>query len=195
MASEGWISLHRQIQDHWLWTSSEPFDQRSAWIDLLLLANHKDRQRPYKGEIKTYHAGEVNVSLAFLAKRWRWSRKRVRRFINLLEKAEMVSARVSTNDTVLTLINWGKFQGQGTTRVSTIGSSEGTSEGSSEGTINNNVLIMTNNVNKAPDGAHITETEDEDEAQEAPKPQYQADPDRVEELMAKARERLFNGNT
>ena len=40
--AKGWISIHRKIQDSEIWNSSEPFDKRSAWIDLLLLANHED---------------------------------------------------------------------------------------------------------------------------------------------------------
>ena len=41
---EGWISIYRQIQDNWIWKSKEPFDKRSAWIDLLLMVNH-DKQK------------------------------------------------------------------------------------------------------------------------------------------------------
>ena len=114
--SNGWISLHRQIQDHWLW-EQKPFAQGQAWIDLLLMAYHEDVQRPYKGKIKTYHKGEIHVSLSYLAERWGWSRPRVRRFIKLLENAQMITASVTTGDTVLTLVNWAKFQGRGTTSV------------------------------------------------------------------------------
>lgn len=137
MANKGWIQLHRQLADHWLW-ERKPFSEGQAWIDLLLLAYHEDVQKPYKGTMKTYHRGDVNVSLSFLANRWGWSRKRVTRFIKLLENAEMVTTRVTTNDTTITLVNYSNFQVQGTTRVAAIGSSEGNNEGSSEGnTINN----------------------------------------------------------
>ena len=34
----GWIKLHRKIQECDLWSSEdEPFDRRSAWVDLLFL--------------------------------------------------------------------------------------------------------------------------------------------------------------
>ena len=39
---EGWIAVHRKLQECEIWANSEPFDMRSAWIDLLLLANHRD---------------------------------------------------------------------------------------------------------------------------------------------------------
>ena len=38
---KGWISIHRQLQEHWIWKSKEPFDKRSAWIDLLMLVNYQ----------------------------------------------------------------------------------------------------------------------------------------------------------
>lgn len=143
--SNGWISLHRQIQDHWLW-EQKPFAQGQAWIDLLLLAYHEDVQRPYKGKLKTYHKGEIHCSLSFLADRWGWSRRRVRRFINLLENAQMVSARVSTGDTVISLVNWGKFQGQGTARVST-DVTTGVPTGVSTGVPQSIMINNDNNVN------------------------------------------------
>jgi hypothetical protein len=36
----GWIKLHRIIMDHPDWLA-EPFTRAQAWVDLLLLANHK----------------------------------------------------------------------------------------------------------------------------------------------------------
>ena len=39
--SKGFISLHRELQDHWLW-HSEKFTKAQAWVDLLMLANHKE---------------------------------------------------------------------------------------------------------------------------------------------------------
>jgi len=40
---DGWIKLHRRMLDSDIWkaTKRKPFDKRSAWIDLLLRANHK----------------------------------------------------------------------------------------------------------------------------------------------------------
>ena len=128
--------------------------------------------------------------MGFLAQGWDWGRKRGRRFISLLESAEMVSARVSTNDTTITLINWSKFQGRGTARVAAIGSNEGISEGISEGTTNNNELIMTNNVYNAPDGGtHMEEKE------EAPRPMYVNDPELTERKFEEARKRLKGGDS
>lgn len=37
---QGWIKLHRQIQENEFYFS-ERFTKVQAWVDLLLLANHK----------------------------------------------------------------------------------------------------------------------------------------------------------
>ena len=35
--NQGWIKIHRKIKDHWLYSSNEPYTQREAWLDLLLV--------------------------------------------------------------------------------------------------------------------------------------------------------------
>lgn len=106
----GWIKLDREITEHWLWKEKEPFDRRSAWIDLLLMANHKDFKTLYKGQLVERKRGEVNTSTRYLAERWRWSRGRVNRFLELLEMDEMVTLNSTTDGTTVTIENWGKWQ-------------------------------------------------------------------------------------
>jgi hypothetical protein len=40
---EGWIKLYRKLWDDEIWDDElEPHNKRSAWIDLLMMANHED---------------------------------------------------------------------------------------------------------------------------------------------------------
>ena len=41
--AQGWISIHRQLQSHWLW-EDKPFSRGQAWVDILMLANHDDNK-------------------------------------------------------------------------------------------------------------------------------------------------------
>lgn len=107
--AEGWIKLSRQIEDHWLW-NKQPYSWGQAWIDLILLANHKDEKIPYKGEIIMCKRGDVNRSLQFLSKRWKWSIHKVSNFLNLLESDEMVKQKRNSKGTVITLVNYDNFQ-------------------------------------------------------------------------------------
>ena len=48
---KGWIKIYRQIQDCCIWQRNEPFDSRSAWIDLLLTATHSERKLIINNEV------------------------------------------------------------------------------------------------------------------------------------------------
>lgn len=83
---EGWISIYRQIINNWLWKSSEPFDKRSAWIDLLLMVNYKTENIEFNGKIIAIERGQRITSIEKLADRWKWSRHKVSNFLIKLEK-------------------------------------------------------------------------------------------------------------
>jgi len=116
--AEGWIKLNRSIQDHWLWTNT-PYDEARAFIDLIMLANYEDKKIPYKGEIITCKRGDVNLSLLYLAERWKWSTWKVRKFIGLLEKDGMVTTNRTTHRTTITIVNYGVYQDIPTTKRTT----------------------------------------------------------------------------
>lgn len=113
--AKGWICLHRQLQDCVLWEKPEPFDCRSAWIDLLLLANHEDKKVLVSGEEQVIRRGQRLVSTIKLADRWHWSVNKVRRYLSLLEKLEMITTKRTPNGTTLTIVNYERFQNMGTT--------------------------------------------------------------------------------
>lgn len=109
MSNNGWIKLHRKIIDNWIWDDPEKL---RAWLDILLMVNHENKQIPFNGHIKTIHRGEKLTSLSKLAERWKWTRNRVSRFIDLLCEADMVTADRTANGTLLTVVNYGVYQSQ-----------------------------------------------------------------------------------
>lgn len=66
----GWIKLHRKLQDCWIWQENEPFDKRSAWVDLLLSANHSDKKILFNGELIIVKRGQVLTSIRKLSAKW-----------------------------------------------------------------------------------------------------------------------------
>lgn len=129
MKDKNWIKLNRSIFLNELWEDKEPFDKRSAWIDLLLLANHKDHKIIHDGRIIMAKRGDVNRSMQWLAKRWRWDVKKVLRFLNLLESDEMVIRNSTTHGSTITIVNYDKFQSRGLTDDMTDGVSSAVTSG------------------------------------------------------------------
>lgn len=109
MSNDGWIKLHRQIEDNPLYFS-EPFTRCGAWIDLLILANHKDNifyNRSIKVEVKR---GQIGWSLEKLARRWKWSRGKAERFISELEKASQIVRQKNNITTLITIVKYEYYQ-------------------------------------------------------------------------------------
>ena len=110
--NSNWIKLYRQIFDNDLWQSDEPFDRRSAWIDLILLANHKDGYFiNSKGILIKVPRGSHFTSTRVLADRWHWSRGKVDRYLRLLSETGSVTLSVTPSGTLLSLVNYDDFQG------------------------------------------------------------------------------------
>ena len=114
MIDKGWISLHRQIQENPLWTCNEPFDSRSAWIDLLLSANHSDGEIYINGQFKEIKRGQFHTSQLKLAERWHWKRDKVERYLAALQKVGMItftsSKSGSSRGTTITIVKYEVFQ-------------------------------------------------------------------------------------
>jgi len=107
---KGYVPIYRSIKDHALWNSNEPFDYRSAWIDILLSVNHEEKKIYINGKIQIIKAGQMWTSIKKLAETWNWSRPRVYRYIKLLKSDGMIFTDGTPNGTLLTVINWGNFQ-------------------------------------------------------------------------------------
>ena len=108
----GWIKLHRQIQECFLWRIKEPFDKRSAWIDLLLLMEHQDKNLMIDGKIETIKRGSYMLSIEKLCDRWMWSRNKVKRYLDVLEREHMIVTRRTNKGTLVNVVNYCVYQNQ-----------------------------------------------------------------------------------
>lgn len=143
----GYIPLYRSIQNHWLWQDEEPFDNRSAWIDILLSVNHEDKKLKVGNQIITIHAGQMWTSYKKLANRWNWSRERVYRYTKLLKMDEMIIVDATPNGTLLTVINYDNFAYHGNTHEATNEATvEATPKTSDEATVETQTINI-NNIN------------------------------------------------
>ena len=114
--AKGYISIHRKIWDSKIWTEKEPFDIRSAWIDLLLMANHADNSIIVNRKSVDIKVGQMLTSYGKLSKRWNWSVGKVRRYLALLSDMKMITLSGTQggtlNGTLITVVNYGVYQGK-----------------------------------------------------------------------------------
>lgn len=107
---EGWIRIYRRLRDSWIWKDKEPFDKRSAWIDLLLTVNHKNKKIPFENTFIEIERGQTLTSIKQLAERWRWSRHKVSDFLDQLEQDTMIIQVRDTRKTLVSIVNYEKYQ-------------------------------------------------------------------------------------
>lgn len=154
MANDGWICIHRKIQDNAIWNSNKPFDDRSAWIDLLLMVNHKDNDVQIGNQIVTVRKGQRFTSIRKLSMKWNWSRDRVARYLDMITQAGMIRKDSIHNGTLITIVKYDFFQHPSDTNKDTDNDTNLTSARPhirhQQGTNNNdnNDITMSNNVNK-----------------------------------------------
>ncbi len=107
---EGWIRIYRRLRDSWIWKDKEPFDKRSAWIDLLLTVNHKNKKIPFENTFIEIERGQTLTSIKQLAERWHWSRHKVSDFLDQLEQDTMIIQVRDTRKTLVSVVNYEKYQ-------------------------------------------------------------------------------------
>src|SRR5690554_4512711 len=100
---EGYISLHRKIKYNWLWEEL-PFDKRSAFIDLLFRASHKDTKFFFNGKMQEVKRGSFITSILKLSENWGWSRTKINNFLELLKSEGMIEYKSTTKNTTITII-------------------------------------------------------------------------------------------
>jgi hypothetical protein len=107
--AEGWIKLYRKLMINDLWIK-EPFTRGQAWVDLLLLANHKDGFIRIRGIKIPVLRGQVGWSERKLGDRWKWSRGKVKRFISELQNEKQIDPQKNNETSIITIVNYDLYQ-------------------------------------------------------------------------------------
>lgn len=107
--AQGWVSIHRQLNDNWLW-KDKPFSKGQAWIDILLRVNHKPGRVPVGNSVIDINPGETLWSVKDMAEKWGWSRKKVDNFLNILQTEMQITKKSTTKYTLITVEKWELYQ-------------------------------------------------------------------------------------
>ena len=125
--AEGYIKLWRALLDNPVWLA-EPFTKAQAWVDLLLLANHKPGSITIRGVCIQLERGQVGLSEYTLAERWRWSRNKVRYYLRYCKKESQIVLQKNNVTTIVTIANYDRWQGEGTAKGTTEKPAKGTAD-------------------------------------------------------------------
>lgn len=118
----GFIKLYRGWRECGVLDVSGPMSEAEAWLWLIENAAWKETaRRTTQGGVIKIERGQMHVSLQGLSSAWNWSIKRVRCFLERLEKGSMVGTQKGKGGTLLTICNYSKYQDKGHT--------EGTQDG------------------------------------------------------------------
>lgn len=101
----GFIKIFRKLADNPLWLQ-KPFSDGQAWVDLLMVANHKPGIISKRGQRVKVERGQVGYSVKGLADRWGWSRGKVDRFLIYLEGGHQIEQQKNNVTTLITLTNY-----------------------------------------------------------------------------------------
>lgn len=109
------------------------------------MANHKENKFLLGNELIEIERGSFITSEVKLAERWGWSRTKVRSFLELLEKDNMIIKISDNKKTTLTVVNYSDYQDIETAKEQQKNSNE-TAKEQQKNTNNNDNNV--NNVNK-----------------------------------------------
>lgn len=105
----GYIKLWRQLKEK-SWYHNQKWV--SAWIDMLLTANHKTKEIIVDNNPYIVKKGSFITSQRKLAEKWDWGLARVNFFLSFLQKTERsIELKTEHNFSHITIINWDKYQG------------------------------------------------------------------------------------
>lgn len=116
MSRPGWIKLYNQTLDSDFWTEVDmPFDWRSAFIHVLLSANWRQGVSSKGGHTITIERGQLLTSTRKLGDTFHWERKKVYKWLEFMKEAGMITSESVGFGTVLTIVNYDKYQNDGST--------------------------------------------------------------------------------
>jgi len=128
----GWLKVHRKMLDHWVSEEPELF---AMWMRLLLEANHSDKKTMFNGALVEIQRGQTLFGLEAFEAKSGISRKKLRRYLDMLEKEGMIGRQRTNKYSLISIVNYDSYQDEGSQKASQ-GQAEGSqkaSQGQAEG--------------------------------------------------------------
>ena len=105
----GYVKISRAIFGHGMF-KEEPYTEIQAWIWFICGASYKDDTVRVGHLIIDVKRGEYVASIRFLAKKFKWTTSRVKRFLDRLTRGKMVTTKATQGITSINLLNYDEYQ-------------------------------------------------------------------------------------
>lgn len=106
----GWIKIHRKIKDHWLFTEKRVYSKFEAWNFILLSCAFNDRKVVTGTHLIDIKRGQYMTTETVLMNEFQWSKSKLRSFLRLLERDEMILKESDRKKTIITVIKYEDYQ-------------------------------------------------------------------------------------
>ena len=108
-----WVKLYGQTLESDFWIDPAPFDHRSAFLYVLLAANWKPGKFRKSGHVLDVKRGQLLTSIRHLQDAFHWgSTDRVKRWLDLMQEYGMIEHESLPYGTLLTVVNYDRFQNE-----------------------------------------------------------------------------------
>jgi len=112
---EGWVSIYRSLQDHWIWQDGRHL---KWWLSILLNVNYEPRRFPVGTEMFTCNKGQSFRSIEQWTDLFSCSKKTTIKFFKMLQSDDMIRYEIvgkgNRRKHLLSVVNWEKYQVKGT---------------------------------------------------------------------------------
>ena len=109
------IPISRRLFEHRFWCEERIFSRFEAWLDILQSTRFEDTALFTGNRQVEIKRGQMPVSLRYLSERWKWSIKKVRNFMALLESEGMITRSIQKGkgQALITVCNYNKYNDAG----------------------------------------------------------------------------------
>ena len=107
----GWIKIHRSIlKNPWM----KDADVLGIWVYILLSVAYQPEDVVFEGKRITLRPGQGLFKMRQMAKTLGVSHSKLNRVINVFKSETQIETQTSPRNTLITVVNWGKYQVRGT---------------------------------------------------------------------------------
>lgn len=103
----GWIKIHRKIQDNFLYSDSQALH---LWIHILLKCNHKEREHLFNNKKITTKRGSFITGRKKLSEETGISESKIYRLLKTFKSEHLIEQQITSKYSIISVIKYSQYQ-------------------------------------------------------------------------------------